>query len=89
MIRSSHSLRRLLYPVRTSHMSTYQAPSTDTTQEVTEDMASIGLKPLLVVHPYNHIINSVVIAVVESPCGCGPLMSVTLGTDIADPCTEI
>ena len=53
VMRSAHSLRRLLYP------------------EVTEDMTSIGLRPLLVVHPYNHIINSVVIAIVESPCHCG------------------
>lgn len=52
VMRSAHSLRRLLYPV----------------VEFTEDMASVGLRPVLVVHPYNHVINSVVIAVVESPC---------------------
>ena len=32
-------------------------------------MATIGLKVLQVVHPYSHVINSVVIAVVvEVPC---------------------
>jgi hypothetical protein len=36
---------------------------------VTEGMAEIGLKILLVVHPYSHVINSVVIAIVEAPGG--------------------
>ena len=40
--------------------------------EITEEMAAIGLKVLLVVHPYHHVINSVVIAVVvEIPCAFG------------------
>ena len=34
--------------------------------EVTEGMATLGLKVLLVVHPYNHVINSVLIAIVDT-----------------------
>ena len=41
--------------------------------ETAEEMASIGLKILLVVHPYNHVINSVIVAVVvETPRGFRP-----------------
>ena len=73
VMRSAHSLRRLLYPVRTLrlHLAGNIYSHCSQVVDITEDMASIGLRPLLVVHPFNHIINSAVIAVVEPPCGCG------------------
>ena len=73
VMRSAHSLRRLLYPVRTLRLRLPGNIYSHRSQvvEITENMASIGLRTLLVVHPFNHIINSVVIAVVETPCGCG------------------
>lgn len=54
MLRSAHSLRGLLYPV----------------VELTDEMATCGLKPLLVVHPYNHIVNSIIVARVDFPSPC-------------------
>lgn len=39
--------------------------------DLTDDMANIGLQPLLVVHPYNHIINSVIVARVGFPAANG------------------
>ncbi|KAL9017414.1 MAG: hypothetical protein Q9185_005232 [Variospora sp. 1 TL-2023] len=42
VIRSAHSLRGLLYPV----------------VNITVGLTSMGLKPLVVVHPYNEIVNS-------------------------------
>lgn len=45
VIRSAHSLRRLLYPAIA----------------VSVDMAGMGLKPVVVVHPYDHVVNSVVV----------------------------
>ncbi|KAL8818178.1 MAG: hypothetical protein Q9191_007996 [Dirinaria sp. TL-2023a] len=48
--RSAHSLRGLLYPV----------------VKVSEDLCGTGLTPVLAVHPYNHIINSVIICRVQS-----------------------
>ena len=70
VMRSAHSLRRLLYPVRISPpVETSCSLTLQQVVEVTEDMAKIGLKVLQVVHPYSHVINSVVIAiVVEVPC---------------------
>ncbi|KAL8953507.1 MAG: hypothetical protein Q9222_000654 [Ikaeria aurantiellina] len=51
VLRSAHSLRSLLYPV----------------VELTTDLTCLGLKPLLIVHPCNHIINSVVICQIGPP----------------------
>ncbi|KAL9005063.1 MAG: hypothetical protein Q9188_002136 [Gyalolechia gomerana] len=56
VLRSAHSLRSLLYPV----------------VEINTTLTSLGLTPLLVVHPYDHIVNSVVI------CQIGPSVSPTL-----------
>lgn len=39
--------------------------------DLTDDMAKMGLQPLLVVHPYNHIINSVIVARVGFPAANG------------------
>lgn len=50
VLRSAHSLRSLLYPVI----------------DITMALTSSGLKPLLIVHPYNHIVNSVVICQIGS-----------------------
>lgn len=49
VIRSAHSLRRLLYPAL----------------RVSMDMVDIGFEPLVVVHPYDHVVNSVVVGRVE------------------------
>ncbi|KAL9030642.1 MAG: hypothetical protein Q9196_001252 [Gyalolechia fulgens] len=56
VLRSAHSLRSLLYPV----------------VEINTTLTSLGLKPLLIVHPYDHIVNSVVI------CLIGPAISPAL-----------
>lgn len=50
VVRSAHSLRRLLYPV----------------VGVSMDMIEIGFEPVVVVHPYDHIVNSVVVGKVMS-----------------------
>lgn len=39
--------------------------------DLTENMANMGLEPLLVVHPYNHIINSIIVARVGFPIDNG------------------
>lgn len=39
--------------------------------DLTENMANMGLQPLLVVHPYNHIINSIIVARVGFPIASG------------------
>ncbi|KAL8906857.1 MAG: hypothetical protein Q9207_001784 [Kuettlingeria erythrocarpa] len=49
VIRSAHSLRGLLYPI----------------VNLTSAVVALGLKPLLVVHPYDHIVNSVVVCRVD------------------------
>lgn len=45
VIRSAHSLRRLLYPA----------------VRVSSDMVEIGFEPLIVVHPYDDVVNSVIV----------------------------
>lgn len=35
--------------------------------DLTDDTANMGLQPVLVVHPYNHIINSIIVARVGFP----------------------
>lgn len=39
--------------------------------DLTDDMANMGLQTLLVVHPYNHIINSIIVARVGFPIANG------------------
>ncbi|KAL0637682.1 hypothetical protein Q9L58_003242 [Maublancomyces gigas] len=46
VLRSAHSLRSLLYPII----------------DAATDLRNSNLEPLLAVHPYNHIVNSVIIA---------------------------
>jgi len=53
VIRSAHSLRRLLYPAL----------------RVSMDLLKIGFEPLVVVHPYSHIVNSVVVGRVGKRIG--------------------
>ena len=77
VLRSAHSLRRLLYPVGIPWREARPVCQSLLTYwqvvEVGKEMEAVGLKVLLVVHPYNHVINSVVIAAaVETPCACCP-----------------
>ncbi|CAO1597367.1 hypothetical protein XANCAGTX0491_001179 [Xanthoria calcicola] len=45
---------------------------------VTANLTSLGLKPLLIVHPCNHVINSVVICQIESSKSQGRMLQDTL-----------
>lgn len=68
VLRTAHSLRGLLYPVGRKKMmwiSIKDRLKKLQVIKVSEDLCSIGLIPLLVVHPYNHVINSIIICRVE------------------------
>ena len=71
VLRTAHSLRGLLYPVSISYSEQDSIVDTElmTAEQVVKvsrDLCSEGLVPLLVVHPYDHVINSVIICRVES-----------------------
>lgn len=70
VLRSAHSLRGLLYPVSSVTRFILDTESLLTALQIVNlgtNLTSLGLKMLLVVHPCNHIINSVVVCQIQSP----------------------
>ena len=69
VLRTSHSLRSLMYPVRINRCFILSESLSDTVQFVPVSlMCSAGITPLLVVHPHNHVINSAIICRVNPAC---------------------
>jgi nicotianamine synthase len=69
VIRTAHALRSLLYPVSFAEKIPYAGNQANDRQVVraSADLYSPSFELLMVVHPYNHIVNSVIIGRVGPP----------------------
>ena len=71
LLRSVHSLRSLMYPVRLFLCSMEGSGTCSNllpkVVDLKEDLGLIGLETLLVVHPYHHVMNSIIITRIRSP----------------------